>query len=302
MPEPASPVTRATLVAWPLVALFSAPSSAVRPTNTSSSRVSVGGGRRRGSVGRLAQHLHLLAQDRPLQLDQRRPRVEAELVGEQLAGPAQRGERVGGAAGGPQRQRQQAPALLVQRVLPGDGLGQRYRGAGGSGAQGQRGVALPRPPGAARPAGRSRPAPSPRRRTRRRPGRATAPAPRPGSPARRGGRPSAGPGSAGPRTSTRRRPVGSRWTAYPGAALTRIRAAVRGGRSGSSTRRRLDTYACRVAIARGGGSPRQRSSIMRSTETTSPRLASSSASTARWRGPPRSAAAPSPRPASARAP
>ena len=78
----------------------------------------------------------------------------------------------------------------------------------------------------------------------------------------------------------------------PGAALTRIRAAVRGGRSGSSTRRRLDTYACRLAMARGGGSPRQRSSIMRSTETTSPRLASSSASTPRWRGPPRSAAAP----------
>lgn len=79
---------------------------------------------------------------------------------------------------------------------------------------------------------------------------------------------------------------GSR-SAYPGAALTSNRAGVRGGRPGSSSRRRLETYACKDISARAGGSPRHRSSIIRSTGTTCPRAATSSASTPRCRGPPR---------------
>ncbi len=75
-------------------------------------------------------------------------------------------------------------------------------------------------------------------------------------------------------------PAGSR-SAYPGGTLTRVRAGARGSRPGSSRRRRLETYACSEAIARGGGSPRQSWSMRRSPEMTWVRPASSRASTAR---------------------
>nr|WP_262401997.1 hypothetical protein [Actinomadura sp. CNU-125] len=51
-------------------------------------------------------------------------------------------------------------------------------------------------------------------------------------------------------------------------------------------------YAWRVVTARAGGSPCHSSSIMRSTGTTRPPAATSSASTARCRGPPSAARTP----------
>ncbi|RAO58051.1 hypothetical protein ONO86_00315 [Micromonospora noduli] len=73
------------------------------------------------------QQVESLAQDGGLHLDQRRARIQSELVGQGRPGPAQRGERVALPTGTPQRQRQQPPALLPQRRLPGQQLRLRHR-------------------------------------------------------------------------------------------------------------------------------------------------------------------------------
>jgi hypothetical protein len=78
------------------------------------------GGRCR--FGRCRQRVDPLVQDRVLELDQRGSRIQAELVGQRPAGPAQGGQRVRLPAGRPQRLGQQAPALLTQRVFPGQHL------------------------------------------------------------------------------------------------------------------------------------------------------------------------------------
>lgn len=67
--------------------------------------------------------------------------------------------------------------------------------------------------------------------------------------------------------------------AYPGAALTGTSAGARRARPDSSARRRFETDAGNEAVARGGGSVRHNRSIIRSTDTMSPRPVSSSAST-----------------------
>jgi hypothetical protein len=73
------------------------------------------------------QHLHLLGQDGTFKLDQRRARVQAELVGEHPACTPQRRERVGLPGAAPQGENQQPPALFPQRLLAREHLGQRHR-------------------------------------------------------------------------------------------------------------------------------------------------------------------------------
>jgi hypothetical protein len=75
---------------------------------------------------RRLQHLHPLGEDGALQLDQRRPGVQAQLRGEVAAGTPQRREGVALPAAAPQRERQQAPALLPQRLLAREDLRGRH--------------------------------------------------------------------------------------------------------------------------------------------------------------------------------
>jgi hypothetical protein len=79
------------------------------------------GGTRRAGQGRV------LAQDRGLQVAQRLARVDAEVVGEGLAQPVVRGQRVGLPAGPVQREHELPVDLLVERLLPGQPLQVRYQ-------------------------------------------------------------------------------------------------------------------------------------------------------------------------------
>ena len=74
-----------------------------------------GAGAGASSARRLRQHLRL-------QRAQRRPGIDAELVGQGRRARAQRGERVGLPVRAVQREGEQPPALLAQRVLPEQGL------------------------------------------------------------------------------------------------------------------------------------------------------------------------------------
>ena len=81
--------------------------------------------------------------------------------------------------------------------------------------------------------------------------------------------------------------IGGTRSTYPGASVTSTVAGVRGGRFGSSTRRRFETYACNEAVAALGGVSPHSSSMRRSIGTTSFRWTRSTASTARCSGAPR---------------
>ena len=63
--------------------------------------------------------MRCLGENAVFQLAQRRPGVDAEFFGQPGAGPAQRGERVALPPGLVQRQCEQPPRLLPQRVLGG---------------------------------------------------------------------------------------------------------------------------------------------------------------------------------------
>ena len=123
---------------------------------------------RRGEVG-------IVVEDRRLQLDELRRRVEPELVGEQRSGPAEHAQRVGLAAAAVQGDHQPPGEALAQRVLVDRALelGAPPRCAGRARAGRRSGPPAPR--GAARPSAPPPGAPSPRRRRRRAPARATRP-------------------------------------------------------------------------------------------------------------------------------
>nr|BFE52066.1 hypothetical protein GCM10017745_54930 [Saccharothrix mutabilis subsp. capreolus] len=84
--------------------------------------------------------------------------------------------------------------------------------------------------------------------------------------------------------SKRQASTSSATSAYPGGAVTSTRAAARGARSGSNTRRNADTNVCTAPTAPAGGDS-HRSATNRSTGTTRPRATSNRANTARCRGP-----------------
>ena len=165
-----------------------------RPTNRSScarlwlSGLAGRGGRavqREGRTGASAvDDLLPLAEDRLLQARPGPgPGSRPELVAEHPPGLAERGQRVRLPVAGPQRQRQQPPAFLAQRLLAG-----QHRPRTRPPRPPRRCAASPRsrppgPPGAARPAGPPRPPPSPHRRTRR--SRAAPRVPAPASRSRR---------------------------------------------------------------------------------------------------------------------
>ena len=246
LPSPASPVTRpiAAGAAGPRPASVAQPVQLGRAPDEQLGRSGDRLGRpapaRPARRQRSVEHLDALVQDRrpparPAPDPGRGPSSSASMS----PGPAQRGQRVGLPAGGPQRQGEQPPALLAQRVLAGQHLGVRA------------------PPRRRRPSRRSA-----------RPASSRADQPQLGQPGRLGrgprlvgdlgvrralpqrraprrarssacsGAPAAArwPAAADPRTARRRPPRRGSRSAYPGARLTSSVAGVRGGRSGSSSR------------------------------------------------------------------
>ena len=256
----------------------------------------VGGGRlrphpsRRPGRGGGGVEVGGVVEDVGLQAAQCRARIHPQLLDQERPGPAQHRQRVALAAGAVQREGQQPPGVLPPGVLGHVRVQIRHRlGGAGPGPAGPRPGA--RPPAAAAPPGGSAPhGPRARRRTRRRRARATIPAPRPAGRAR----PSAGSVAAAATAVSNRQAStasGSARSAYPGPSVTSSRAGARGGRSGSSARRRAATKVRTAPTAPGGGSS-HRSSTRRVTGTTRRRATISRASTARCRGPFRAIAPP----------
>ena len=66
--------------------------------------------------------MRCLREDVTLQLAQGRPRIDAQVFGQPRPGPAQNRERVALAPGLVQRQREQPPCLLPQRLLCGQAV------------------------------------------------------------------------------------------------------------------------------------------------------------------------------------
>ena len=86
-----------------------------------------GAGAAGSAAGRAGVQRRRLRQHLGLQRPQRRAGVDAELVGQRGAGPAQRRQRVGLPVRPVERQHQQPPALLAQRVVGDEALESRGR-------------------------------------------------------------------------------------------------------------------------------------------------------------------------------
>ena len=211
--------------------------------------------RRRPAAGGDPVQARVLAQHGGLQVAQLGDGLEPELVVEHLADLAEHLQRVG-LPPGPRPAR--APAApTAARAAGGDGQRLQLGGHGGVVAEREardRPV-LQRHQRAAPRAGPARPRPRRRRRARRTASPATAPAPRrAATSARSSARRRAGPAprragcsrrcrhrARSARSARRRAVVGRPAARSPGATVTSTVAGARRSRSGSSTRRRLET-------------------------------------------------------------
>ena len=213
----------------------------------------------RAQLGRLDGERRVLLEDRPLQLLQRGPGLEAELVAHRVGAPAgtPRARRPAGRSG-------RGRASAARRAARGSRARRPAPRARGRARDGARARGRPRsgpraPPAAAPPAAPPRPARTPRSARPRRPARATARAPRGSSTPPRRARPApARRGRARPGARTARGPA----RRAPGAAGSRARPA-RSARGRAAGAARARGPAARSRPPRAAARPRARRSAGR---------------------------------------